>query len=161
MNFKEMLKLADDLVFAKTGQHLDDLQEAVLRGTVQGETYQEIADESHCSESHVRNVGSELWQILSEMLGENIRKSNLRSTMERLQISIFSDKSHRDFVKIGSINFCREPLHPSDIPKSENNLKKPETTATETLHQDLSEMPDLRICYDRTDELKTLKQWIL
>ncbi len=161
MNFKEMLKLADDLVFAKTGQHLDDLQEAVLRGTIQGETYQEIADESHCSESHVRNVGSELWQILSEMLGENIRKSNLRSTMERLQISIFSDNSHRDSVKIGSVNFCRETLPFSDITKSENNRKNPQATATETLHQDLSEMPDLRICYDRTDELKTLKQWVI
>jgi hypothetical protein len=33
MNLKEMLKLADEIVFAKTGQHLDDLQEAVLRGT--------------------------------------------------------------------------------------------------------------------------------
>lgn len=161
MNFKEMLQLADDLVFAKTGQHLDDLQQAVLRGTVQGETYQEIAAASHCSESHVRNVGSELWQILSKILGENIRKSNLRSTMERLQISIFSDNYLRDSVKIGSVNFGRETLPLSDTTKSENNLKNPEATATETRHQDLSEMPDLRICYARTDELKTLKQWVI
>ncbi len=160
MNFKEMLKLADDLVFAKTGQHLDDLQAAVLRGTVQGETYQEIADALHCSEPHVRDVGYKLWQIFSEMLGENIHKRNLRATMERLQVSIFSD-SLRDSVKIGSVNFCRETLPFSDIPKRESNLKNTDAKATETGHQDLSEMPDLRICYNRTDELKTLKQWIL
>ncbi len=160
MNFKEMLKLADDLVFAKTGQHLDDLQAAVLRGTVQGETYQEIADALHCSEPHVRDVGYKLWQIFSEMLGEDIRKRNFRATMERLQVSIFSD-SLRDSVKISSVNFCRETLPFSDIPKSEKNLKNTDAKATETGHQDLSEMPDLRICYDRTDELKTLKQWIL
>ncbi|WP_261205212.1 NB-ARC domain-containing protein [Laspinema sp. D2d] len=156
-----MLKLADELVFAKTGQHLDDLQEAVLRGTIQGETYQKIADESHCSEGHVRDVGSKLWQILSEMLGEDIHKGNYRATMERLEISIFSDNSHRDSVKIGSVNFCRENRHPSDMPPSKNNLKNPGTTGTETLHEDLSEMPDLRICYDRTDELKTLKKWVI
>ncbi len=160
MNLKEMLKLADDLVFAKTVQHLDDLQAAVLRGTVQGETYQEIADALHCSEPHVRDVGYKLWQIFSEMLGEDIRKRNLRATMERLQVSIFSN--NQDSRKIGNIiNFCRETWQPSDISKNKNNLKNPDAKATETGHQDLSEMPDLRICYERTDELKTLKQWIL
>jgi hypothetical protein len=161
MNLQEMLKLADELVFAKTGQHLDDLQEAVVRGTIQGETYQAIADESHCSEGHVRDVGAKLWQILSEMLGEDIHKWNYKATMERLQISIFSDNSHLDSVKIGSVNFCREILPSLDIPTRENNLKNPDATASETLHQDLSEMPDLRICYDRTDELKTLKKWVI
>ncbi len=160
MNLKEMLKLADDLVFAKTVQHLDDLQAAVLRGTVQGETYQEIADALHCSEPHVRDVGYKLWQIFSEMLGEDTRKRNLRATMERLQVSIFSN--NQDSRKIGNIiNFCRETWQPSDISKNKNNLKNPDAKATETGHQDLSEMPDLRICYERTDELKTLKQWIL
>jgi len=39
MNLKEMLKFADEIVFAKTGQHLDDLQEAILEGTLDRETY--------------------------------------------------------------------------------------------------------------------------
>jgi hypothetical protein len=43
MNLKEMLNVADRIVFEKTGQHLDDLQEAVLRGTLQRETYKHIA----------------------------------------------------------------------------------------------------------------------
>ena len=85
MNLKEMLKLADEIVFAKTGQHLDDLQDAILRGTLQRETYKQIAKDFECSESRVREVGSKLWQILSEELGEDVSKTNFRAAIERLQ----------------------------------------------------------------------------
>jgi hypothetical protein len=43
MNIEEMLKIADEIVFTKTGQHLSDLQKAVLRGTLQREKYKQIA----------------------------------------------------------------------------------------------------------------------
>ena len=66
MNLKEALKIADRIVFEKTGQHLDDLQEAVLKSPLERETYKHIAKEFDCSESNVRQIGSELWQILSE-----------------------------------------------------------------------------------------------
>jgi DNA-directed RNA polymerase specialized sigma24 family protein len=70
MDVKEVLRFAEDLVFAKTGEHLDDLQEAILRGVWKGQRYSKIAEESHCTEGHVRNVASELWQLLSDVLGE-------------------------------------------------------------------------------------------
>ena len=60
MNFKEVLKMADEIVFAKTGKHLDDLQEAILRGTMQGEKYTQIAEESHCNESY---SGSRCYEV--------------------------------------------------------------------------------------------------
>jgi hypothetical protein len=88
-----MLKLADELVFAKTGQHLNDLQEKVVLGTIQGETYDKIAEDFHCNESYVRDIGSKLWHIFSESLGEEVNKSNLRSVMQRLQVSLFSSNS--------------------------------------------------------------------
>jgi hypothetical protein len=78
VDIAEVLQLADDLVFAKTGKHLDYLQEAILRGTLQERTYSQIADEVYSSTSHVRNVGYELWKILSSALGKNISKTNLR-----------------------------------------------------------------------------------
>ncbi|TAD85775.1 MAG: ATPase, partial [Oscillatoriales cyanobacterium] len=79
--------MADEMVFAKTGQHLDNLQEAILRGTIQGEKYSKIAEDIHCNENYVRQIGSQLWQLLSEEFGEKVSKSNFRSTMERLQNS--------------------------------------------------------------------------
>ncbi len=160
MNLKEMLKFADDIVFAKTGQHLDDLQEAVLQGTLQRETYKEIAKDFDCSESRIREIGSELWQILSEELGEDVNKKNFRSAMERLQVSIFSNVV--DYVGVGSVNICGEARHSPNIPNSHppnqetSNPKQPQTS-----HQDLSEMPELGDFFDRTSSLQTLTTWIL
>jgi hypothetical protein len=155
MNLKEVLKFADEIVFAKTGQHLDDLQEAVLRGTLQRDTYKQIAKDFDCSESRVREVGAELWQILSEQLGEDVSKSNFRSTIGRF---IYSNVStFENSVAISSFNICGEKLHLSNpLTEQTSNSQK-----TSTLHQDLSEMPELGAFYDRLPELETLTTWIL
>jgi len=159
MNLKEALNLANKIVFDKTGQHLDDLQEAVLKGTLERETYKHIAKDFDCSESSVRKVGAELWEILSEELGEDINKSNFRSAMGRF---IFENVSNFENVAISSFNTCGDPRHPPNIP----NLHPPNqeisnTKQTKTLHQDLSEMPELGDFFDRTHELQTLTTWIL
>ncbi|MEG4408792.1 NB-ARC domain-containing protein [Microcoleus sp. MON2_D5] len=162
MNLKEVLTLADRIVFEKTGQHLDDLQAAVLKGTLQRETYKHIAKDFDCSESSVRKVGAELWEILSEELGEDVSKSNLSSAMERLQIFLFSKHFGQDSVQIGFVNFCGETLHSPDTPNSHSpNQETSNSKPIKTLHQDLSEMPELGNFYDRTPELQTLTTWIL
>ncbi|MDQ2097429.1 MAG: NB-ARC domain-containing protein [Tychonema bourrellyi B0820] len=161
MNLKEVLKMADEMVFAKTGQHLDNLQEAILRGTMQGETYTQIAKEKHCDESYVRDVGSKLWQILSEELGQKVKKSNFRAAIERLQVSLFSNVV-QDHVRARNINFCAEARHPPNIPNSHPpNQETANPQQTKTSHQDLSEMPELGDFYDRTPQLQTLTTWIL
>ncbi|MCC3573105.1 MAG: AAA family ATPase [Microcoleus sp. PH2017_40_RAT_O_B] len=160
MNLKEMLKFADNIVFAKTGQHLDDLQAAVLQGTLQRETYKQIAKDFDCSESRTREIGSELWQILSEELGEDVNKKNFRSAMERLQVSLFSNVV--DYVGVGSVNICGEARHPPDITNPHPpNQETANSKQTKTLHQDLSEMPELGNFFDRTSELQTITTWIL
>ena len=161
MNLKEMLKFADDIVFAKTGQHLDDLQAAVLRGTLQRETYKEIAKDFDCSESRIREIGSELWQLLSEELGENINKKNFRSAIDRSQNASVVNFG-QDVVVSGTFNICGEGRHPPNTPNSPpQNQETPNTKQPQTPHQDLSEMPDLGAFYDRTPELETLTTWIL
>ncbi len=155
MNLKEVLKLADEIIFIKTGQHLDDLQEAVLRGTLQREKYKQIAKDFDCSESRVREVGAELWRILSEELGEDVSKSNFRSAMERLQNSNVLNFAQN---VSGSFNICGESRHPPDIPDSHPPNKE---TSNSKQHQDLSEMPELGAFYDRLPELDTLTTWIL
>ncbi|MBE9160822.1 NB-ARC domain-containing protein [Tychonema sp. LEGE 06208] len=159
MNLKEMLNLADRIVFEKTGQHLDDLQAAVLRGTLQRETYKQIAKDFDCSESRIREIGSELWQILSEELGEDVSKSNFRSTMERLQNSNALNFANN----VSSIfNICGQARYPPELPNSQPpNQETSNSTQTNTLHQDLSEMPELGDFYDRTSSLDTLTNWIL
>ncbi|WP_377478110.1 MAG: NB-ARC domain-containing protein [Microcoleus anatoxicus] len=161
MNLKEMLNLADKIVFAKTGQHLDDLQAAVLQGTLERETYKEIAKDFDCSESRTREIGAELWQILSEDLGEDINKKNFRSVMERFQVSIVSHFA-QDCVQISCVNYCGEARHPPNIPNSHPpNQETSNTKQPQTSHQDLSEMPELGNFFDRTPQLQTLTTSIL
>jgi hypothetical protein len=155
-----VLKLADEIVFTKTGQHLDDLQAAVLQGTLQRETYKEIAKDFDCSESRVREVGAELWQIFSEALGEDVSKSNFRSAMQRLQNSNNVANFAQNVVAISSFNICGESKHSLDILNS-NNQETFNSKQTQKSHQDLSEMPELGAFYDRLPELETLTTWIL
>ncbi|WP_354635555.1 NB-ARC domain-containing protein [Planktothricoides raciborskii] len=165
MNLKEMLKIADEIVFKKTGEHLNDLQEGVLRGTLQRETYKEIAQNFYCSESNVRKVAMELWEILSAELSEKVSKSNLRSAMERWQVSLvshYAQDSVRNCVQISCVNVCGESRQPPDIPNS--NPPNQETTNSKEnkiSHQYLSEMPDFGAFYSRDTELENLKTWIL
>ncbi|MEG5047956.1 NB-ARC domain-containing protein [Microcoleus sp. B4-C1] len=161
MSLKEALKLADRIIFEKTGQHLDDLQEAVLKGTLEHETYKHIAKDFDCSESSVRKVGSELWQILSEELGEDVNKKNFQSAIQRFKLSNVSNFVSEQHIT-GSFNTCGEARHPpeqrnSHPPNQETANSKP----TKTLHQDLSEMPELGNFFDRTSSLQTLTTWIL
>ncbi len=47
MDVQKVFKLADDLVFTHTGEHLDVMQNSILRGVWQGEKYAKIADDFH------------------------------------------------------------------------------------------------------------------
>ena len=153
-----MLNFADRIIFEKTGQHLDDLQEAVLKGTLQHETYKHVAKDFDCSESRVRNAASELWQLLSEELGENVSKTNFRSAIHRFQLSNVLNFAHN----VSSFNICGEGRHLPNIPNSDPpNQETSNSKPTKTLHQDLSEMPELGNFFDRTPELQTLTTWIL
>lgn len=161
MNLQEILTLADKIVFTQTGEHLDDLQKAILEGTLQRETYEEIAKNFNCSESNARQIGAELWHIISQELQEEVNKSNFKSAMERWQFSLFSNVV-QDHVKVGTINFCENARHPPDIPNSNSTNENISNTNFQKIsHQDLSEMPDLDLFYHRNTEIENLSNLIL
>ncbi len=91
MDVKEVLRFTDNLFFAKTGKHLADLEETILRGVWQGKTYIQIAEESGYSQGYTRDVASKIFKILSKLLREDVNKSNFRSTMERYEFSKLSN----------------------------------------------------------------------
>lgn len=156
MDFYEILQLADNLVVKKTGKHIDDLQKAILQGTWEGQKYSEIAKNYQCSEGHVKDVGSELWKILSEELGEEVKKSNFKTTIERLQFSHFTSSFWKDFVHIGDVNLCSETSNLSESEKNESSVRHNNRKRDE----DLQNIPDIGAFYGRTDELTCLTQWI-
>jgi ABC-type dipeptide/oligopeptide/nickel transport system ATPase subunit len=152
MDVNEVLKLVDRLIFPKTGKHLDDLQEAILRSSLQNEKYSKIAQDFHCTEGHVKDIASELWKILSEILGENVSKSNLRSTIERQKFSIVSSNFAQDFVGIGNVNFCQKPLHSPEV--SQDRSHHPKTQIS------LEDAPDISPFFGRSEELNQLEKAI-
>lgn len=156
MDIAEVLKLADELIFAKTGEHIDYLQKAILEGTFQGRTYPQIADATHSSEGHTRDIGSELWQILSEGFGKEITKRNFRSILEKAKFDNFSSaigRVGRDYVAINNVNICQ------DRARSPTNPQNPQKTPTQP-HIDLGDAPEIFMFFDRTSELSTLENWI-
>jgi hypothetical protein len=151
MDVTEVLQCADRLVFTKTGKHLDDVQKAVITGVYQGKTYDEIADDCKRSESRVRNIGRQLWQIFSKQLGEDINKHNFRSTITRLNTTlpqIINVASNHNF------NFCSSAYQPNNENSNSNVNHK-------SLYHDLSLAPKITSFYDRTLELQTLSHWLI
>jgi hypothetical protein len=159
MDIAEVLTLADELIFAKTGKHLDYVQEAILRGTFKKRTYTKIAKEVYSSSSHVRNVGSELWKILSEGLGENITKASLKPILEtgkfyNYQFAIVKDVTSQNITVNKNVNICsKKARSPTSPQNSQPTAKQPRI--------DLDDAPEISTFFDRTSELSTLKQWIL
>jgi hypothetical protein len=155
MNVNEVVKFIDQIVFDKTGKHLDDLQAAVVEGTWQRQTYDDIAQECNVTKNHVGDVGAELWQLLSQILGEDLKKNNFRSTFERLEITSLpiiiqnNNKQNNNHT----FNFG------SSLPyQSNNNPKK--NNKSKLLYYDLTLAPQIINCYSRTSELQNLYNWI-
>jgi hypothetical protein len=159
MDIAEVLTLADELIFAKTGKHLDYVQEAILRGTLQDTTYTQIAQEVYSSPSHVRNVGSQLWKILSKELKKDITKTNFRAVLEKgivynYQSTIVENITGENVTVNKNLNVCREKARSPTSPQNpQPKAKQPRI--------DLDDAPEISTFFDRTSELSTLKQWIL
>ena len=157
MDIETILKWTDDLVYAKTQKHLDSLQEAILKGTWQRQTHAEIAEDYHCTNDHVRKTASELWKLLSDILGKEIKKSNVRFILKKAAFSHISNFNFaEDYLQIGDINICKESCHHPKVAKKPSTSTKPEQP------RDLSDAPaKTERLYNRTQELTTLKNWIL
>ncbi|WP_236721440.1 hypothetical protein [Trichormus sp. NMC-1] len=81
MHVHEILQFVDDAVYTNTGQHLNDLQRGVIEGTLKHQKYADIAEICGCSAGHIKDVGYELLQMLSDIFDEPIDKGNLKSVL--------------------------------------------------------------------------------
>lgn len=68
----------------KTNTKLTELQKAILKGTWYDRTYVEIAESLRYDLQYVKDVGYELWELLSEICGEKIAKKTFRTKLEHL-----------------------------------------------------------------------------
>ena len=155
---QKMLEIVNEIVLAKTGKNLDDLQQAIIRGTFQGKRYADIAAENNFAEKHVKDTGRKLWKVLSDALEENISKSNLKATFEKIYTynSPDSDVIQANFNSnyFNSINFCTTP-YPDGIIRLSQHEQQVQS------REDLNEAPRRENIYGRVDELEALEKAIL
>lgn len=108
MNSEQPLEVLQSLVFAQTHQHFNNLQIAILRGSWENQSYEEIAEAYSCSSTHAKIVGSELWKFLSEVLGTKVNKKNFQAVLQRkvkeLAVDVVKDPIADDWdVKLLSV----------------------------------------------------------
>ena len=104
MNSQDLVSYLDELIFSSTGQHIDSLQVAILKGVLNGQKYANIAKDYNCSKGHVKDEAYKLWQLLSDTLGEDINKSNFRATIERMIAKNF--RGIGNIAQVNKLNFC-------------------------------------------------------
>ncbi|MDY6941038.1 MAG: NB-ARC domain-containing protein [Cyanobacteriota bacterium] len=139
MNLEEALSVANAAVFDRFGKRLNDVETAIVRGALQGQTYIQIAETSGYSISYItRDVGPKLWKSLSQALGESVSKTSFRAALER-----------RKLEEVPELVPIQEPT--PTIPNP------PPAIATRT---DWGQAIDVSRFYGRTDELATLERWI-
>ncbi|MBD2287880.1 ATP-binding protein [Microcystis wesenbergii FACHB-1317] len=161
MDIQNLLEWTDKQVLEKTGKHLDSLQESILQGIWEHQDYEKIAENNQRSYDHIKKEAWKLWQLLSDVFEEDIKKSNVRSILENKASSIiyhFVNYPNSNNISNSRVNICRE-----NNPYSENNLKN-SSNFPDNDHQfpiiNLTKAPELRYNYGRKLEISTLKEWL-
>jgi hypothetical protein len=121
MDIHEVLQFVEEVVYAKTGQHLNNLQRGIIEGTLKQQKYVDIAETYGCSAGHAKDVGYELLQMLSDVFDEPVDKQNLKSVLERRGNLNISDCTIGNSNIIGYINVC------SDRPATTSDKSQPTT----------------------------------
>ena len=152
MTITEVLQLVDQLVLKKTGEHLDDLEKAVVQGLWQGKTYNQIADEcGYDSKNYIGDISRKLFKVLSEQIGEDVNKANFCWTIERAKNSQF-------FGLVNSnITWC--PFSPQN--DQNPSINDEDKTSKSRGYHDLKIAPKITYFYDCTTELNTLSHWLI
>jgi hypothetical protein len=114
MEVPQILQFVDESVYTKTGKHLNDLQRRIVRGILNRQKYADVAETYGYSDKHVKKVSHELLQMLSDVFGEPVKKSNLESVLERqinVNITLGNKNTYnnKNTVSVGSINSCPVP----------------------------------------------------
>jgi WD40 repeat protein len=131
MDAEESWLFVNELVFAKTQIRLQKIHQDVFQKAWQGEKYSTIAEDLDYNEQYIKDIGSELWKLLTEVLGEPVKKPTVQTVLQ-MHYRSYNPSSSSSAIDLGI-----------------------------SIHQDMGEAPDILDFHGREDELATLEQWIL
>ena len=172
------LKIVEQILEKK---HLSKVQEILLQQSLAGHSYTEIAKASGYDAGYLKDAGSQLWQNLSNVLGEKVSKNNLvavlkrnsfrfaRTELDRQFNSHFTSDTNATIPKYNSqLNSTSYSTPDSPvgagfeqrfIDVSRESFDK--TAPTTPDFQNLEPKIDISLFYGRSTELALLEQWIL
>jgi hypothetical protein len=83
-NLEEAIKSANQAVFTKFDRSLTDVEIIVLKGAWEREDYDQIAAKHQYATSYIsQDVAPKLWKVLTDALGEKVKKSNFKEALKR------------------------------------------------------------------------------
>ena len=177
MDADEALRIVEQ---ALSDDCLGRLQAIVFRQAWDEMSYQEIARRSGYEVGYIKQTGSQLWQLLSEALGERVTKGNLQAVLKRYVNQEAEGRRQKaggsgqeaggSGQEAGVKVSLTETLRVSGIPEAtQNSSLKTQNSKLPPLpyspyptpHLDWGEASDVLVFYGRSLELTTLETWVL
>ena len=135
LEWDKAVKIANQAVFLNINRSLTDIEVIVLKGAWERQEYDEIAAQHQYATSYIsQDVAPKLWKLLSEALGEKVKKSNFKQALERYWQKQDSPKEEEKIAEF-SHNFTNRQQ--KEIPAVERYVEREpiETICYETLLQ--------------------------
>ncbi|MBD2099307.1 NB-ARC domain-containing protein [Leptolyngbya sp. FACHB-261] len=148
MTTEEALKIVDSALGKK---RLNRVQELVFKHAWEGQAYSEIAASSSYDIHYIKEVGSNLWKLLSEALGEKVTKHNLQAVLRQYAAS--------QAERILSVQTATHSTTQAASPSTP--VAYTPRPALSRKCQDWGEAIDVSVFYSRTQELTTLERWLI
>lgn len=80
MTFEDAIAIIES---ALAPEQLTELQKAILQHVWNGESYLKMSFNLQYNHGYLKDVGAGLWRLLSDALGEKVKKHNLRTSVAR------------------------------------------------------------------------------
>jgi hypothetical protein len=151
MNNEEALGIVKK---ALSEERLSKLQATVFCHAWEEQSYLEIAKKLGYEVGYVKQIGSQLWQVLSRAFGEKVTKSNVQLVLKRKVREGGLGSGEKGAGEYGSRGEL--PNYPPF------NLKlKTQNSKLSPVRTDWGDAVDVSFFYGRTEELATLERWIV
>jgi WD40 repeat protein len=156
MTIAEALALLDRIL----PKPLNDLHAFVFQHAWEGKSYGEMADISAYDEGYIKSIGSGLWKSLTQAMGQNVTKSNLRSSLETYARRSTNEERSSSTLTLSTV------IDQEARGKTSNENFQLLAVATPkqilaTPHQSWGEAMDVSLFFGRMAELQTLHHWIV
>lgn len=138
-NLNEAIKIANQVLSNKANRNLTDVEILVFKGAWHRQEYDQIAAQNQYTTRYIsQDVAPKLWILLTEALGEKVKKSNFKEALKR---------RWEKQIASGLISLNQEPIACEScciayhLPPSDLNLVKPEKPSPYPTNREKPETP--------------------